>query len=468
MNNRIGPYRVLRMINRGGQGSVYLGYDERLHRQVAIKIYRLPQVRAARKALLHEARLVAAIDNPRVVKVHDLISSHRHLAMIMEYVPGCDLETYLALEHPGLAEVLAIAVDLAAAIACARQQRLVHGDIKASNVLIATDGHVKLSDFGIARSEHERAQGEGSPTALAPEQHLGDAVDVRTDLFALGRLLYRLITGVSPFMLGSRLNQEALLHEELTTPTKVRSTGELLPEGLAQLVMELLAKDPQQRPGNTHEVRQRLREVILSLPASVDSQLAKRAAPCFRPETPQERVPDLPPGLHRDGVSALSGGGWNWLALQLGQRRAVLLAVLLGCATVVATTLLWWHWPQNVYVAEPVMRIDTQRTLPANLSRQWLVSEVKTAIAARWSQARLHGPELPEDRIIRFDPSLRPKRHWAQEIGITVACRSDTCLLQLTRTTGDESASGQAVIYTDTALDQWRIAVQQAARTLYP
>ena len=84
----VGPYRILRLINRGGQGSVYLGYDKRLHRRVAIKIYPLPSTRAARKQLLQEARAVASIQSPKVVQIHDVIESDTHLALVMEDVPG--------------------------------------------------------------------------------------------------------------------------------------------------------------------------------------------------------------------------------------------------------------------------------------------------------------------------------------------------------------------------------------------
>ena len=83
MENYVGPYRILRLINRGGQGSVYLGYDKRLHRRVAIKIYTLPNTRPARKHLLREAQLVASIQSPKVVQIHDVIESSAHLALVI-------------------------------------------------------------------------------------------------------------------------------------------------------------------------------------------------------------------------------------------------------------------------------------------------------------------------------------------------------------------------------------------------
>jgi len=93
----IGPYRILRLINRGGQGTVYLEFDGRLHRKVAIKIIPLPTDRRERRALLHEARMVASIASPKVVQIYDLIVASDHVALIMEYVPGCYLTGGLSL-----------------------------------------------------------------------------------------------------------------------------------------------------------------------------------------------------------------------------------------------------------------------------------------------------------------------------------------------------------------------------------
>lgn len=127
MDNFVGPYRILRLIKQGGQGSVYLGYDKRLHRRVAIR-YSLPSTRAARRQLLREARTVASIQSHKVVQIHDVIESSTHLAMVMEYVPGCSLEDFLT-AVPSLASVLTVGTDVAGALALARQNHIVHGDV---------------------------------------------------------------------------------------------------------------------------------------------------------------------------------------------------------------------------------------------------------------------------------------------------------------------------------------------------
>jgi serine/threonine protein kinase len=262
---RVGPYRILRLINRGGQGSVYLGYDGRLRRRVAIKIYRLPQRPAARRALFREAQTVASLDSPRIVSVYDIIESPGHLALVMEYVPGCDLREFLASVRPSLASVVTIATDLAAALAVARQQRLVHGDLKAANVLITDGGRAKLTDFGIARKGTE-SKVAGSLSALSPEQYLGEPLDVRSDLFALGCLVYRMLGGEEPFRKSGQLDVRWLL-ERPPPPLGELVPPEMdVPRELLELVMQMLRRDPGERPANTHRVRRVLREVPLFSP----------------------------------------------------------------------------------------------------------------------------------------------------------------------------------------------------------
>ena len=284
MDNHVGPYRIVRLINRGGQGSVYLGHDKRLHRRVAIKIYPLPTTRRARKQLLREAQLVASIQSPKVVQIYDVIESSSHLALVMEYVPGCNLEEFLTAVRPSLASVVTVGADIAGALALARQQHIVHGDVKAGNVLITESGRAKLTDFGISRISGAGASlqwAAGSFSALSPEQFLGQPLDERADLFALGSLLYRMLSGEQPFFRDGGIDPELLLKRSPRPLRDVVGAEVELPEPLVEVIAALLEKDPQHRPASTRPVRQVLHTVLRGLPMSSGNSLAREAQTLF-------------------------------------------------------------------------------------------------------------------------------------------------------------------------------------------
>ncbi|MGL4564661.1 MAG: serine/threonine-protein kinase, partial [Halioglobus sp.] len=306
---RVGPYRILRLVNRGGQGSVYLGYDKRLHRRVAIKIYPLPNERAARKQLLHEAQVIASMQSPKVVQIHDVIESRDHLAMVMEYVPGCDLEELLASVRLSLASVLTITADIAGALTVARQQRIVHGDLKARNVLITTTGRAKLTDFGIAQRPAAESAMAGSLSAMSPEQYLGKPLGERSDLFALGCLLYRMLGGVPPFYRDGGLDARALLESDPAPLETLVSADVELPPELIRLVSAMLQKLPANRPSSTRVVRQVLRRVARGIPLAATNSLLGEARPCFRAESAEDIPPPVPADLAREGRSRMAAAG---------------------------------------------------------------------------------------------------------------------------------------------------------------
>jgi len=312
VDSYVGPYRIIRLIDRGGQGSVYLGYDKRLHRRVAIKIYTLPRDRAARKHTRREAQLVAALDSPKIVKIHDVIESSEHLAMVMEYIPGCTLEDLLRSVRLSLSSVLSIGIDVAGALAIARQQHVIHGDLKAGNVLITSEGRAKLTDFGIAsktRGQASKIQASGSESAMTPEQLSAGEIDQNADLFALGILLYRMLSGQHPFMSSGKLDTHQLLHgEPLALPQLVAADRDL-PDSMVQLVSTLLEKEPSKRPRHTRGIRQVLRNARRDIPMSSRNNLLAEAQAHFRSESPEDMPPAIPSDLGRDARSGLPPQG---------------------------------------------------------------------------------------------------------------------------------------------------------------
>lgn len=477
MDNFVGPYRIIRLIKQGGQGSVYLGYDKRLHRRVAIKIYRLPQARALRKQLLREAQIVASIQSPKVVQIHDVIESGAHLAMVMEYVPGCSLEEFLTAVRPSLASVLTVGADVAGALALARQKHIVHGDVKAGNVLITEAGRAKLTDFGISRTASEAKSGRwaaGSLSALSPEQFLGRPLDERADLFALGALLYRMLCGEQPFFRDRTLVPELLLQRP-PKPLAEIVTGDVeLPDPLVAIICELLEKNPKDRPPNTRRVRQVLRKVLRSLPMSVSNSLLREARPCFRFESPQDIPPQIPKDLGQQGRSALAPSGtrrarlWHRLkSLRWPARSALALALVAVVAVPLAITLRNTVTPVHFSQAQTSVSGDT--SLPRQISRDWLVEQVRDSLALQLGHLRIIGPIGAYPKTVMY--SGGEPENWNEAPGMAVAmalrCVDELCVFAVSREQAGARVSRQGVLLADMSVPQWRDVVRDTTLALY-
>jgi serine/threonine-protein kinase len=204
---RIGRYEVLRLLGRGAMATVYEALDPSLERKVAIKVLDQREFGSDELAqrFLREARAVARLSHPHVVGVYDVGIEGELAYIVMELMLGQTLQQRLAPGRPWpLGALLPVAQQLLGALAYVHAAGVVHRDIKPANVMLDESGRVKLADFGVARIEGaaERTQiGTviGTPRYMAPEQFSGKIVDSRTDLFAVGALLYRLATGRDAF-----------------------------------------------------------------------------------------------------------------------------------------------------------------------------------------------------------------------------------------------------------------------------
>ncbi|MFH0519333.1 protein kinase [Streptomyces sp. M41] len=251
-----GRYRLLESIGRGGMGEVWRAYDEALARHVAVKLL-LPQDSdpTAVSRFRLEARTAARIDHPNVVSVRDFGEYDNRLFLVMELVAGDSLATTLVRSGPLPAERVArIAAEAAAGLAAAHRQGIVHRDIKPGNLLLDADGTLKIGDFGIARFMDDpgaalTATGQivGTSLYLAPERALGKPAGPASDVYALGCVLYQLLTGRPPFQADTAV---AILHQHLdAVPVPPRELGvPSLPPAFESYLLSLLAKEPEQRP----------------------------------------------------------------------------------------------------------------------------------------------------------------------------------------------------------------------------
>ncbi len=436
VEERIGPYRILRLIRRGGQGSVFLGFDDRLNRLIAAKLYPLPADPARSKEVLREAQLVAGLDSPRVVKIHDVIVGDTHLAMIMEYVPGCDLAELLDQCDLSLDSILTVATDVAAAIALARQQRIVHGDLKPSNVLVTTDGRVKLTDFGIAQAQGSAHSRRGSPSCLSPEQLQGKPLDVRSDLFALGCLLFRMIAGKHPFLRDGAVDPAALLGDTPALPATL-ADGAPVPSALSALVTDLLSVDPAHRPQNTHEVRQRLHSIASELPRSLRLPLAEEARPAFRQETSDELPLQIPGSLRHQGRSRMPLPPGRWSLFGLGRywgRRGWLAATAVALLALVGLLATVWPASYRVHVPLPQIVLEPGVALPAERDTAWLLEQVRD-LALQAEPGLVFSGEVPPFRSRTLDRSLGALRRPPppEQLRIALHCQQAWCVLGLER-----------------------------------
>lgn len=295
----IGPYRVEHRLGRGGMGEVYAGYDDRLDRPVALKRVRP----GPGQHLQREARAVARLHHPAIVQVHDWVETDDGDWMVMELVEGASLRELLRRGPLELHRAVRLARDLLDGLRAAHGIGVVHRDLKAENVMLAAAGSVsgegegegdgeraKILDFGLAERlpdpSVEGSSGDdggsepggeriedhggetlslvGTVTALAPEQVLGRPADHRSDLFALGCLLYEAVTGAPPFYSGSQ--SETLRRICTFKPLTVATVRPEVPEGLSAMIDRLLEKDPRRRPADAREALGDLETVLATLP----------------------------------------------------------------------------------------------------------------------------------------------------------------------------------------------------------
>ncbi len=298
---RLGPYRMDSKLGEGGMGIVYHAMDEKLNREVAIKVLHPHLLRHndLKERFRREARMHAKIIHPNIVTLLSLYEDGEHMALIMEMVRGRNLKQYMR-EKGGLElkDIIRISSDILSGLDAAHKQGMVHRDLKPANVLLSVEGAVKLMDFGLAKPE----QGEedltqsgatvGSFRYMAPEQILNQDVDARTDLYAFGILLYQMCTGKLPFDVSSSGGGEFEIMEKQIRepPLPPLDLNPALPTAMSELILTLLAKTPADRPMNCDVVKQALLRI------SMHAEGSKKAA---------IRIPD--PGEKPDNLQIAKG-----------------------------------------------------------------------------------------------------------------------------------------------------------------
>ena len=273
-----GRYRLLGLIGRGGMGEVWRAEDEALGRAVAVKCLRAEaphrnprQAELMQERFRREARLAAGLQHSGITVVHDFGQAEGAPYLVMELLDGSDLGAVLDAapdRRLSLAEAISTARQIASALAYTHARDVIHRDLKPGNLIRTADGIVKICDFGIARLGGDTgltsrlgggAFPVGSPCYMSPEQIGGVDVDHRSDLYSFGCVLYELLVGAPPFAVGDPL--VILLDHRDTAPRPPRELRPEIPRLLEDIVLDLLAKAPEDRPADAGAVLRRLDEL---------------------------------------------------------------------------------------------------------------------------------------------------------------------------------------------------------------
>jgi serine/threonine-protein kinase len=257
-------YRILRPLGEGGMANVYLAHDNYLDRDVSLKLMRLDfqHDEAMIRRFEREAMAATALVHPNIVQVYDVGEADGSQYLAMEYVEGTDLKTYISNHFPiAYQQVVDIMTQILSAVQAAHDEGIIHRDLKPKNILIDPQGHVKITDFGIAtaRGEHAMTQTNtvlGSVHYLSPEQTRGSMATIQSDIYALGVMLYELLTSKVPYE-GETAVSIALKHATSDMPS-VRDYDPRIPQALENVVLKATTKQPEYRYDTAEQMMQDL------------------------------------------------------------------------------------------------------------------------------------------------------------------------------------------------------------------
>ena len=286
IGRKLGQYEVVSLLGQGGMATVYKGYQESIDRDVAIKVLPphpgMDEQFIARFQL--EARTIGGLQHPHILPLYDYGRDDDILYLAMAYIDGGSLDEMRG-EPLDLRQAEKYLRQIASALDYAHRRGVVHRDIKPGNILLDTEGHALLADFGIVKMVEGEAELTGSrivgtPAYMAPEQGQGLPVDGRADVYALGCVMYELITGVPPYNADTMMR---VVFKHITDPIPdIRSTAPALPSGLSNVFAKVMAKDPDDRYQTAVEFAEDFTHAIHSHDESVIN---------VRAETPLDRSP---------------------------------------------------------------------------------------------------------------------------------------------------------------------------------
>ena len=324
LGRRLGHYQILGVLGQGGMGVVYKARDTQLGRYVAIKVLPSHLVSDAerKKRFVQEAKAASALNHPSIVTIHEIASDNGASFIVMEHVVGRTLDELIPRKGMRLKEALAVAIQIAEALAVAHAVGIIHRDLKPTNIMVAENGQVKVLDFGVAKLVDRKGRSEADETCstatdpkteegvilgtvsyMSPEQAEGKKIDARSDIFSFGCVLYEMCTGRKAFQRDSRMSTlAAVLREE---PILANQIAKDLPLELARIITRCLKKDPRRRFQHVGDVQVELEE----LKDEVDS--GALAPPAFARGLEHRNWIWALAGVLAIGLIVAAGGWWR-------------------------------------------------------------------------------------------------------------------------------------------------------------
>ncbi|WEG10149.1 Stk1 family PASTA domain-containing Ser/Thr kinase [Microbacterium horticulturae] len=415
-----GRYRVRARIARGGMATVYVATDLRLERRVALKVMHshLSDDAVFQSRFIQEARAAARLADPHVVNVFDQGQEGEMAYLVMEYLPGITLRELLREQKRlTLAQAVTIMDAVLSGLSAAHRANIVHRDVKPENVLLAEDGRIKIGDFGLARATTANTgSGQmllGTIAYLAPELVTRGTADARSDIYALGIMLYEMLTGEQPYK-GEQPMQIAFQHATESVPRpSVRNPG--VPEPLDELVLWSTEKSPDDRPTDAGVMLARLREIEqqLGIAPQVQRTLAVAGVAASDHLDTGELTKVLPPSVEVD-TPVEGDDNSTRLRHQAGRRRAKgwwLFAIVIVLAVVAAGIGLWFGSGPGSQVIVPTVAGKTFAQAKASLAEQQLGAK----------KAGQNSLDVAAGRVISTDPGPGTRLDKDATVTVTVS-----------------------------------------------
>jgi serine/threonine protein kinase len=377
MKKKLGKYNVLGEIGRGGMAVVYRARQESLDRIVAIKELDLSRSSQDPKALerfQQEARASASLVHPSIITVHDFWERSQKAYIAMEFVDGLELKEALGMLGPvGPVTATRIGLSLCHALSYAHEKGIIHRDIKPGNIMLSSQGSVKLADFGIALvsgSADLTTTGQiiGTPSYMSPEQIRGEPLGPASEVFSLGAVLYEMVTGSKPFTGPSDVAvTHAIIHKR---PVRIRKLSPKTPKRLIRVIMKCLRKRSTRRYSTMDEMAEALGKALPRKASSTREVVSALVAGAGQQGNGDMTIPLAPP----DQVPARRGPT----------------AVILPLVAAVILGLIVWQWDS----VKGLIKIPPAPPAPA-------MSEV-TINAWPWAEVILDGESLG------YTPRVKP------------------------------------------------------------